>query len=603
MRRLVIFIMIMSMLFGLFISTGAYAASDVFFSKISDSLREATGITMEYFDEGYPLDNDEKFSSVIWLLDVDKEEAVRYAIDEAEKTRKEVRTGYEYPYEVYYNGGEKDIIVDIPDYEEDIYVQTYIDSKRTYLSSVYSKSNNDLIENNASIKCIDITYVSKYSPCVFADITIEQIINLSRTSEVTGIGYWPDDETIPLSEGSVFSDDELEKIDLNLSISRIPQAKETYGVYGNGIKIGLLDTRTPDPTKVTVTINPISSFTGAHATNVCLILRKAANGAALYATTGTITQGSKTEWLLDQGVNIITSVVGALPEYNTYDDMTRWYDHIAYNHDVHFVQASGNYGTDGVIRPGMAYNIITVGNVYYTAGYNIVTGSNNPSSYNNSGASYISNRTFKPDICAPGWVGTYGGTSYSAPIISGAVALMCQYNSSLKTKQHIVKAILAANVNKNYHRCNTLDTDFKKYGAGILDAKSSLYAISQGHFSSSTGSVSPDSPTAYYNMAVTSDDTYMRVALAYANRIKYLNTADDDGDVYGAPSGKIGKVSLYVYSPNGTLVSSCVNDGANLKILGFDPTQYGIGTYKIKVQQTYPPIGGSSVTNFGVSWR
>ena len=78
------------------------------------------------------------------------------------------------------------------------------------------------------------------------------------------------------------------------------------------------------------------------------------------------------EWLVGKGVNIINmsaSAYTSTANVTSYSGCTRWIEHIAYNHDTHFVKSSGDRGSIGVTEPGMAYNIITVGGIEYELDY------------------------------------------------------------------------------------------------------------------------------------------------------------------------------------------------------------------------------------------
>ena len=404
-----------------------------------------------------------------------------------------------------------------------------------------------------------------------------------------------------------------------MEVIRVDEATDVYNITGEGVRIGQIELACPE--EATVRKNP--SFNGTmvegvvtnHANNVYAIMNMVAPDATYYATARRMSNtadynGSfyeQVEWLLSQGVNIINMScgTGGANSINKYTAEARWVDHIAYNHDVHFVMGSGNEmendaeNTKGVISPGMAYNIITVGNTY--ADYDCPRYPD--SSYNKDNSAGL---TYKPDVMAPGTYiasNTYG-TSYSAPIVTGVVALMCEYKPALKTQQHIVKAILAATCS-TMRRYVTMDAGFEEYGAGLIDARSAIYAIYKGNYSISTGSLAGQSAEKTYQMTVTSSDTCMRVALAYANRIEF-ETDSGSHSQSEIPTGTIASVALEVYSPDNELVVSLTSNylvrEANLKVVEFDPREYGTGTYIIKVKLVIP-ASGNRTTNFGVAWR
>ena len=136
-----------------------------------------------------------------------------------------------------------------------------------------------------------------------------------------------------------------------------------------------------------------------------------------------------------------------------------------------------------------------------------------------------------------------------------------------------------------------------------INAKSACYAAPVGHYSSTTGTVSTASPSKTYYMTVTSSDTEMRVALAYANRIKFSDPNNEPTWTDNI-TGKVGELKLEVFSPSGTNpIRTCNIEGANLKIVGFDPRPYGTGQFRIVGTQTVSASNPTRVTNFGVSWR
>ena len=125
----------------------------------------------------------------------------------------------------------------------------------------------------------------------------------------------------------------------------------------------------------------------------------------------------------------------------------------------------------------------------------------------------------------------------------------------------------------------------------------------KGNFTYTTGTLSDSVTIKTYNMTVTSSDTCMRIALAYANRIKFATGDDHSIENMPATGVPIAEVGLAIYAPDGQKVTAYTGTtGANLKVLEFDPRQYGTGTYIIQVALAVPREDGEN-TNFGVAWR
>ncbi|MBQ8625080.1 MAG: S8 family serine peptidase, partial [Agathobacter sp.] len=535
----------------------------------------------------------------------------------AEMTRENYSTWslYDYPYTIYEADGLTYVDVELDETESDEYVQTYIEAERATAAELYSENNNSFVAENFMARDMSVTYVSQYSPCVFADLSVTKIAELIGNEEVVCIEY---NNIGILKIAAIDLNVDSSEILESIEVIRADEATSVYNVTGSGIKIGQIEPTCPATNAVYINPNGDNTmYKGMetyHANTVYTIMHTVAHGATYYASGMQCDENSyvdepiyeQIEWLLAQGVNIINMSAGYDEEgdINSYTVLARWVDHIAYNHDVHFVHAAGNNMNSttydhGVMSPGLAYNIITVGNTYRTSDVKHII--HPSSSYNHNG---YSGTTYKPDLVAPGTYTDDYGTSYSAPLVTGTIALMCEYKPALKTQQHIVKAILAATTSKSIYRYVTTDNNFEIYGAGMLDARSALYAIYAGDYVNYTGELTTVGTSRSYTMNVTTSDTRMRVALAYANKIEF---ASDNGthSEEDTPYGNIGDLNLSVYDPDGNLIayvfSGALERQANLKILEFD-TNGVSGNYTIKVTLVTEASGGRSI-NFGVAWR
>jgi len=189
---------------------------------------------------------------------------------------------------------------------------------------------------------------------------------------------------------------------------------------------------------------------------------------------------SAAEYADSVGVDIIHSSLG----YNDFDDKTTSYTYEDMNGDITIcsqaadiasskgilvVTSAGNEGNDPwkyISTPGDADSVLTIGSV---------TSSGNVSGFSSRGPS--SDNRIKPDVMAQGsWAWVLGrrqgvtaasGTSFSGPIIAGAVACLWQANPEFNNME-IIDAI-----KKSSDRYSNPDGD---YGYGIPDfEKADLY--------------------------------------------------------------------------------------------------------------------------------
>lgn len=574
-----------------------FASDDVVApQKVSDELLGKIGVSNEALFSGDFEDNGDSYSCIIWIEDIDIEEAVTAGIDAAEKTRNtDTRRA---TYEVNELNGYKMVDVSLAEDENEAYVDAYIESERARASEMYTENNGKFVAECFKRRDVSLNYVSKYSPCVFADLSISAISELMKRSDVSWIGCWEkregEDDAVAKD---YFTTAELENLKKHIQIICADQAKANYGVSGAGVKIGQIESGCPIDADV-VKINYIG--TTPHANRVYTIMKTVASNAKYYATPIGNNFQASVEALLKQGVNIINMSATCGGNLNTYGEMERWIDHIAYNHDVHFIKSAGNKGINAVTSPGMAYNIVTVGNIEMRQNSSQQYPLHSTSSYNKEGASWYADRTYKPDICAPGTYDSSGdyGTSYATPLVTGTVALMCEYQPALKTKQHIVKAILAASTSKN-QRYITTDTNFMRYGTGVVDARAALWIISKGRYIQQTYTITSTTPVRNFNFEVAPSDTRMRVAIAFANKVELSDSSNHENQE--VPNAFAGDLFLEVLSPTGTVITSCKVEGANVKVVEFDTAPYGAGTYKIRVTRNHESLNYE--INFGVAWR
>ncbi len=502
--------------------------------------------------------------------------------------------------------------------DEDLLLQRAIEIKRSIYKEYYTSSNNDIVCRYCQdSNCI---FISNYSPIAILNLTKATLVSMLQDDGVLYVNHFIDSDGISESIESI-----NESLELANMITRADYVRDHYGLTGNGVKIGLIDVdgvprQDPDYlSSANIIRRQQDHIMNDHPTRIARILVGSDStgnndGIVPDATLYCCTAGSKsqfyiaTEWLVGEcKVNIINfsggySVLNDVFANGTYDELSRWVDHIAFEHDVHFVKSAGNYNiydpTYYITSPGMAYNAITVGglkpnNSTVVQNYAFPTFSK----YQESSSPF--NRPEKPNLVAPSssfWNNQYNdgiGTSFSAPQVTGVIAQLCCYKSALKTQQSTVGAIMAASSAKKIEavgigekgdkfaqsvRVNSNEQISDHEGAGILDAYWARLVAKRNQCWAQT-----ITPSAFpYTKTITIDhtsNTVIRVAIFWLQR----SICTDDNHSYGGNSSApiMPNLILSVYDANDTLIgSSNVNKG-NFEIVQFEPSY--TGQYKIVI--------------------
>ena len=483
---------------------------------------------------------------------------------------------------------------------------------------MYEENNQKFLDK---IECheYDIIYESKYAPNVILSLDKEQINSLCKNPNVTDIYYY-EKEAENLLNPQNYDTTELSQEErastYNFSVepydvTGISEMRDTFGFTGEGVKIGVIDYPFANSSEIDYfnrdtfalyhcSSNGIIDSYSSHGNCVsCIIAGNYSNSttgdtfvgavpdAKLYATAG-VDFRAALEVLLDNGVNVInSSMVFGNDGNNNYGDTAKWIDHIVSQHNVTYVGAAGNAGENGVGSGQMAYNMITVGgcnNNGTLSGY---------SSYTNTDG-----KNYKPDLVAPGdsfvlpatrdsstaIPNAASGTSFSTPMVTGAVAQLCQASSSLKINPRLMKAVLLAGteITDSMDESEVISNSSgnialsKMYGSGMLNVINS-YALYSARRNYASGSITSSVNSVGKTMSINATaGKLVRVCAVWDKP----NTVSDSHSTGTITSPNLDTFKLKVTDPKGNSYTSyCSYD--NKSMVSF--VSSGSGTYTIQL--------------------
>lgn len=350
-------------------------------------------------------------------------------------------------------------------------VKEIIREQRANVKAYYKESNQRMADALELESYYDNYRIDSYAPFIFAEIEgsveksdVQNIDKLAQSNQISTIYIKSIERTV--------------NPEINNAVNAIygTTTVSNPAVDGSGVVIGILDTGIIDSNNPNFEGTSITRRTEwwfnetvrEHSTAVASVaggVYGLAPGATILSVEVSGEPSGEIEWMLDRDVNIINMSYYMGTNYGNYTSDSAYCDHIARNNYVMFVGSSGNRGKDdALVTSPNGYNMLTIG----SCGNNGVV---------SQFSSWKENFNINfPNLVAPGedyyipnmGSGLWSGTSFSAPLTSGSLALLMQRTPIYATYPEVVMALVMATTTRR-DEYSSMAGFHDQAGAGMLN--------------------------------------------------------------------------------------------------------------------------------------
>lgn len=491
-------------------------------------------------------------------------------------------------------------------------IQLINSEQRKIAKQLYSTHNKEKTASiTAKLKDYEIIYESAYAPNVMLNINKSDIYSLTTFDFVDLIYYYEE----PVVDNSEIHETEQSSRISNdfVEINDIYEAIEYRdNLTGEGIKIGMTEMYLPSinyeslknkSNQIHLDPNLYHYNTGYHPTFVASTLIGEAGSsfpgivpdAELYCTSVKNSTSWKAgiEWLIDNDVDIIniSSTLQQTPSGLGNLEMSRWLDHISYQHNTIVVVAAG-YFPNAFTSFAYSNNIIIAGALLMSKNDNGVIQYNPEQS-----SAYSESGVYFPHVVAPTNIGiragdtNFGGNSFAAPLTTAALVELMDFNSEIVGNPTLAKSVIMTGANAEKSSANIdasgMDID-RQYGAGVINMQRSINCLSTSSYPKTYTAIhtaNNNYETSVY-LNITNNGS-IRMALNWESQSMFTPDNEhynsEDSLTYGAFSF----YQLKVTSPNGEEYTS-FNVSSPFQILSFDVDNNDFGNYLISLSRFGP---------------